>query len=358
MKKFDKKVTTKDLTITLPGRTATLYKMHGDISAPHDTVLIKDDYEEYERTHNQFLAAFHGDLVTKTFLFLGLSFTDPNLDYILGRMRVMIGKDRRDHFYITRRVARKDFPNSEDGDKDYQYAKVKQDLKIEDLKRYGVLTILVDEYSKIAEILTELNRRLCLNTVFISGSASNFDPLGQPRLESICRSLGSALIQRDLKIISGSGLGIGSAVILGAVQAIYSESNEIGDRLTITHFPQTIEGEAQRETIYTQYRQRMIKRSGYSIFISGNKSKEGSIVDSGGVLEEFKITMELKKYPIPIGCTGHVAEKKWKEMNGELRRYYSKDKLSAFETLNKPDSSDEQVVNAVMDIIATLRDSR
>ena len=59
----------------------------------------KDDYEDYERTHHQFSAALQGDLVSKTFLFLGLSLKDPNIDYMLGRMRVLLGKHRRDHFY-------------------------------------------------------------------------------------------------------------------------------------------------------------------------------------------------------------------------------------------------------------------
>ena len=52
---------------------ATLSKMHGDIEHPDKAVLSKDDYERYHDTHGPFVTALSGDLVEKTFLFLGFS---------------------------------------------------------------------------------------------------------------------------------------------------------------------------------------------------------------------------------------------------------------------------------------------
>jgi len=44
-----------------------------------ETVLTRDDYEQYhlEQSRGPFVTALSGDLVEKTFLFLGFSFTDP-----------------------------------------------------------------------------------------------------------------------------------------------------------------------------------------------------------------------------------------------------------------------------------------
>ena len=45
---------------------------------------------------------------------------------------------------------------------DYEYKKIKQELQIEDLKRYGIFTYLVNDYNEITEILRMLvyrNRR-------------------------------------------------------------------------------------------------------------------------------------------------------------------------------------------------------
>ena len=76
----------ENLAITLSDRDAVIYKMHGDVSQVHKAVITRDDYEKYELTHSLFTTALQGDLVSKTFLFIGFSFNDPNLNYILSRI--------------------------------------------------------------------------------------------------------------------------------------------------------------------------------------------------------------------------------------------------------------------------------
>jgi len=80
----DVKYSNKQLAFTVPRRDALVYKMHGDVEHPSEAILTKDDYESYHMKMKPFLNALSGDLVSKTFLFLGFSFTDPNLDYILS----------------------------------------------------------------------------------------------------------------------------------------------------------------------------------------------------------------------------------------------------------------------------------
>lgn len=74
--------------------------MHGCVTQPQDAVLTKDDYESYERKRSLFVESLKGHLITKTFLFIGFSFLDPNTDYVLSRIRVLLGKNRRRHFCI------------------------------------------------------------------------------------------------------------------------------------------------------------------------------------------------------------------------------------------------------------------
>ena len=83
----DVKYSNKHLSLTKPHRDAIVYKMHGDKSNPDEAILIKDDYEQYYRNHAQFITALSGDLISKTFLFVGFSFSDPNIDYILSRIK-------------------------------------------------------------------------------------------------------------------------------------------------------------------------------------------------------------------------------------------------------------------------------
>jgi hypothetical protein len=103
-KRPDVKITQENLATTLPKRDVTIYKMHGDISPPQEAVLTKEDYETYNEKRALFSDLLKGDLISKTFLFLGFSFTDPNIDYILSRIRTLLGQNQRDHYCIMRRI--------------------------------------------------------------------------------------------------------------------------------------------------------------------------------------------------------------------------------------------------------------
>lgn len=99
-KHVDVKITTQNLATTLSGNDAIVYKMHGDYLYASDCVIIKDDYECYNDTRQLFSTTLQGDLVSKTFLFIGFSFEDPNLNYILSRIRVLLDKNRRHITYF------------------------------------------------------------------------------------------------------------------------------------------------------------------------------------------------------------------------------------------------------------------
>jgi|ERR1700677_2359662 len=99
-KNVDVKYTLEHLTLTVPKRDAIVYKMHGDRSSPDKAILTKDDYEKYHKVFGPYVTALSGDLVSKTFLFIGFSFTDANLDYILSRIKVNLNSSPRIHYCI------------------------------------------------------------------------------------------------------------------------------------------------------------------------------------------------------------------------------------------------------------------
>ena len=65
--------------------------MHGCVSQSHDAVLTKQDYEVYDATRRLFTDSLKGDFVEKTLLFVGFSFTDPNVERILAKVREQLG---------------------------------------------------------------------------------------------------------------------------------------------------------------------------------------------------------------------------------------------------------------------------
>jgi hypothetical protein len=102
---------------------ATIYKMHGDAKEPSTAVLTRSDYENYGYDERKlFREVLEGDLLTKTFLFLGFSFTDPNFNYVLARLRVLLdGHNGRQHYCIMRKE------KSDNGEISYQ--QIKQELQ-------------------------------------------------------------------------------------------------------------------------------------------------------------------------------------------------------------------------------------
>ena len=73
----DVKYTLKQLAVTRFDRDVGVYKMHGDVEHAADAVICKDDYEAYPFKMSAFVAALRGDLIEKTFLFLGFKLHRP-----------------------------------------------------------------------------------------------------------------------------------------------------------------------------------------------------------------------------------------------------------------------------------------
>jgi len=99
----DIKYDLKQLSVTRPDRDVVVYKMHDDVDNAYKTVISKDDYESYPLKMAPFISALRGDLIEKTFLFLGFSFKDPNIDYILSRVRALYEEHQRRHYCILKK---------------------------------------------------------------------------------------------------------------------------------------------------------------------------------------------------------------------------------------------------------------
>ena len=352
-------------TDPLPERNVTIYKMHGDVDSPQDAVLTKEDYETYDLNRELFSIKLKGDLIGKTFLFIGFSFTDPNIEYILSRIRSLLGKDKGEHYCVMHWPEKptkakfkkpKEFQTAKAL---YEYDRTKLELRIADLKRYGIDAIMVDEYADLTKILAELNRRIHLRDVFVSGSAHTFDPLGESRLDDLCRMLGAELIESGLNLVSGVGLGIGGKVIVGAMESLYAKHyHDASSRLFLRPFPQHAPAGMILKDFWTKYRKEMLVKAGVCIFVSGNKlnAATGSVEDANGVFEEFEIASSLGKYLIPIGATGHAAKTLWEKVSGDLDKYFPDVGVKGhFKTLGKETSTNDELIDAVIGILKQIK---
>lgn len=370
LEEASKRVDTKHMVSQLPDTTykrdAVVYKMHGDAKHPAQATITKDDYERYHRKNEAFITALSSDLISKTFLFLGFSFTDPNLDYILSRVKLFLDGNTRPHYCIIKRVSKKDKNSSSQADFDYNTRR--QQLLISDLRRFQIEAILIDDYPDITILLQEIENRFKRNTIFISGSASEYTPHSEADSLEFIHSLTKRIIQEKYSVVNGFGLGVGSAVINGALEAIYNAPKKLNEeQLIMRPFPQKKTGKKELFELWQEYRERMISFAGIAVFIFGNKivpdddkvkedPKATKIVNAEGVRKEFMIAVEQGVIPIPIGISGSMAQELWHEVEQKFDQLYPgfEDVKDSFLALNDPKTTlteSIQIIVAIVDLI-------
>lgn len=325
----DVKIEPENLAVTKPRRDAVVYKMHGDVSQAHKAVISKDDYEGYEKERGLFSINLQGDLVSKTFLFVGFSFNDPNLGLILSRIRRLLGQNRRDHYALFKRVRRSDYTehSDEENEREFLYQQVLEQHRVVDLKRYGIQTVFVDTYDEIPVVLQSILNRYRRRNVFISGAAEDYGRWSKEEALRFVHDLSYGVLEREDRVLSGFGVDVGTAVINGALSFIHgSQYRHLDEYLTLRPFPQFQTSDEPIRDSWKRYRQDMLSESGVALFVFGNKRLDtGEIVESEGMVEEFEVGLEHSVVPVPIGATGFASKTIWERVMSDPAHYYGDD---------------------------------
>lgn len=313
-KEYDVKSLPESLTISKKDCQVTVYKMHGDVDNPDKTILTRDQFERYSDTHKAFLTNFSHDLANRTFLFLGLSFDDPNLKYVLKHARSLYHENQRVHYYVLKKVSRAECAS----DGEYNNRTREQELFVEDMKNYGIQTVLIDDYVEITEILNSIKQRYLRKTIFISGAAHDYAPFDEDEFKKFVSDLSVDLIRNGFRIVNGYGLGLGNEVIAGALQELNRLHKPVENNLIIRPFPQGI---ADKTVLWPMYRKEMISMTGVSLFFIGNKYDDATKaqINSPGVKNEYEISKNHDNFLVPVGMTGSMAEELYNEQMAEIR---------------------------------------
>lgn len=299
----DVKSAVPQLATTRPRRDATIYKMHGDIDRPDEAVATRDDFERYEKDRGAFINALAGDLVSKTFLFLGFSFTDPNLAHVLTRVRLTFANNQRRHYAVFKSRTRQ----AGESEGEFDHFRLRQGLVIEDLRRFNVRVLSVDDYSEITDFLRELVDRYKRRTVFVSASSADYNGWSKESVEDFTQTLGKLLVSRGTRIASGLGIGIGDALLAGGLREVLNNNRSIDESLVLRPFPQTVPGE-DRAALWESYRREIVSHAGIALFLFGTKEIDGKIELADGMFSEFEIARSQGVAVIPVGATGGAAE--------------------------------------------------
>lgn len=349
-KRVDIKATPKSLATILDGRDTVVYKMHGDYTIPESCVITKDDYESYNFSRQLFTTALQGDLVSKTFLFIGFSFDDPNLSYILSRIRALLNENQREHYCLFEKPHQKEQETTEA----FAYRSHKSELKIHDLQRYGIQAVLLDSYSQIPDILAGVSNRVKSKCVFLSGSAADYGTWSEEAAITFLRHLTKELCNQGCQIVTGHGKGIGSYIISSVLEEYGNNIHEIERHLIIRAFPFQDKGRSDYDEIVKEYRTGIFQQAGVAIFLFGNKKQGAEIVEAPGVMQEFELAEESGCYILPLASTGFAASHIYEKMARETDRYpYLSKHWDSLSNCMEP----KELTNQILDILKRIQNS-
>lgn len=335
-------------------RDHVVYKCHGDCKKPNSIVITQNDYENFRLKAFNFTHALYNELASTSMLFLGYSFNDPDINNIISTLSA-VNNVTQNHFLITKKN-----PDSE----------IKQNLWVKNLERYGIFTVMIDNYNEVELIIEEIKRRYMAYNVLISGSACEYSQYSsEDESKKFIYKLGYELVKNDcsesnmghgLKIINGNGFGVGPYLYEGIAEAAATYGLDMADYLLMYPFPKIYyerhEKEKPNEEKYYNYREKMISQCGAVFFLFGNKIDENGLTNAAGVKKEFDIAVKNGKYVFPIGATGYMAKEladivlsDFKKYNGNMPNIER-----ILRQLNSHNISGDEIIEGVLQIVDAI----
>ena len=136
--------------------------MHGCITAATDVTIAKAHFELYPKYNQGLLSVITGQYIETTFLFLGLSFTDPNFSHLFAEIKRSCGEIPPTHYAIIRKPKLTISPS--DGEKKIKRKKQRYNDKMteqnfwkKDLRtQYGIHCIEVEDWDELVTIIEKI----------------------------------------------------------------------------------------------------------------------------------------------------------------------------------------------------------
>lgn len=283
---------------------ARLYKMHGSISNLDDLVISTEDYELFDADRGAFLPLLQSHLTTSSMLFVGVSFVDPNIRHVLSLIRSRFRGSGREHYAIIRPPQREDF----DSDAEHEARFRQHELWADDLHRYGLRVVEIDNFNQIAPLLQKLEREVARSRIWVAGSWT-LGTADEAGVVSLSHAIGDQIAKEQFSLVTGYGLVVGSATLAGFLDGLRDSGQwGLSERLFARPFPRTEQTQIDHQEQWRLLRTEMAQLAGTIVVIGGIKNtNDGEVVIADGVLKEVEIGLANGKLIIPVGSSGGAA---------------------------------------------------
>jgi hypothetical protein len=302
----------EDLAIRSRPGAVRLYKMHGTIDRLEDIVISTDDYELYRKNRGAFLPLLQAHMTSFSMLFIGLSFTDPNVRHVLSMIRESFSTSPPEHFAIVRPPHRSEYGS----DEEFQARLIQHRLWSEDLLRYGLQVVEIDNYDEVPELLRDVERRVASKRVWVSGSWPSGHAEGD-YISELARSVGQAIGEAGLALVTGSGLTVSPAALSGFLDSLRRTGSwDLERRLLVRPFTQPLGSADPDVEQWKTLRAEMARLSGTVVFIGGARLQGGALLEAEGVEAERAAADAVGAFLLPIGASGGAAARIARDLIG------------------------------------------
>lgn len=284
---LDVKVCDDSISKTIKKRVVEIVKIHGcaERSSRDQIVITKEDYEDFFENKPAMAKKLCSDLVSKSFLFIGYGFRDQNIVNVLVKVRQLSNGCTRQHYLITKKVSKEELKKQKD-------LQVRQDLWCQELLRYGISVLLIDEYRDLEGILREIIQKSRGSTICVTGShvvenGSN--------VEKFAIELGRRIASVDVfRLMNGQSSGVAACVLRGFLEACVHNKFDAAARVTFYPNPYAANEKFSNNEDYIP----MLKEWRSGMF----RSSRVLVLFGGGIgtRAEFELGTEYENIIIPV----------------------------------------------------------
>lgn len=293
--------------------TKRVTKMHGSLTRDEVgkrswkalPVITRSDFERYEEQHPITWTRLRAAWLTNSFLFLGLSFDDPNLNLLLRLSRSLPADVAAPpHFVVFKK---KSDPT------DHRLL----ELRVSDLEKSGVNVHMIDSHADLGPLLEQLEVRCRPALLFVSGSFDTASHDGQTSL-SVSQSLAASL--------AGLATGQRPAIASFGGPAAQVVSKHFRDALPPSEYEPELVRFFYRKARKTDESIPIEHRVGMAIFTERTLEDmrdfvfpqvRAMVVIQGGrrTLDEVAVARRHGVLVVPIAVTGGAAKELWDSMS-------------------------------------------
>ncbi|MDI3561352.1 HAD hydrolase-like protein [Bradyrhizobium sp. Arg816] len=349
-----------------------IVKMNGDfehakyaIDLEWDLVFLEEQFDLAERHRREIWRLFEDDYRSSAIVFVGTSFTDPALRRLLSSAAKAVPRTRFWHHLLVKAA-------------EHPADRIVEAMYVENMKRMRIETHLFKEYSDIERWVRQIAVIAIRPIVGFSGTAKQEKGVLVPDgvldggtiktsdIEALCLRMGRALVQRDFRVTSGHGPGVGVPVVEAAFEGNANAARFYLRRRGSTQFSRTApavvvsdEGAGRADADFGRMRERFISELDILVAMGGSSR------DGGPSGTEIEINMALER-SIPVVIlkqAGGIAAQCKAKMMANLGVTYSDPKVASLvrkvnEELDAvgpaalPAHVDNILVNQIEDLIA------